>query len=305
MAIRLQGLVAAAFTPMHDDGSVNLEAVGPLVERLAADGVSGLFVCGSTGEGPLLTREERMATAAAYVEAARGRLPVVVHVGHASLAEARALAAHAQSIGADAISAAPPWYIRPATVDVLVDCLAEITAAADRLPFYYYHIPSLTGVNLDLCELLERAGDRIGTLAGVKYTAAEIDRYQQLVELNGGRFDILFGRDEMLLSGLAAGAQGAIGSTYNFAAPLYLRLIDAFRSGDMVTARRHQSLAVRAIHILLKHRGQPAFKAMMRLAGIDCGRCRLPHVSLDEGETEQLRAELEAIGFLAAARGCE
>jgi len=294
---RIKGLVAATFTPMRADGSLNLDQVGPLVDRLVDEGLGGLYVCGSTGEGPSLSTEEREQTAAAYVEAAAGRIPVVVQVGHCSLVEARRLAAHAAEIGADAFSSVPPWYFRPGSVEVVVDCLAEIAGAAPGLPFYYYNIPALTGVALDMVELLRQAGPRLENLVGIKYTAPTVDEFQALVELDGGRWDILFGRDEMLLSGLAAGARGAIGSTYNLAAPLYRRVIDAFEQGNVDLARKHQARSVEMIRLMLGRGGLPAFKALMGILGVDCGPCRLPQVPLWADQTAQLRTDLEAIGF--------
>ncbi len=295
MDFRLTGLVAATFTPMHDDGSLNLDRVGPIVEHLIERQLAALYVCGSTGEGPLLTVEEREATAAAFVQAAAGRLPVVVQVGHSSVAEARRLAAHAQQIGADAVSAVAPYYFKPTSVDVLLSCLAEMTAGAPALPFYYYHIPAITGVALDPVELFNRAADRLPTLAGIKYTAPTLDEFQTLQSAAGGRYDVLHGRDEMLLAGLATGARGAVGSTYNFAAPLYHALIEAFDGGDVERARSLQATAVSMIRAILHH-GQAGLKAAMGLFGPDCGPVRLPLVSLGRPAIEQLRADLEAIG---------
>ena len=127
---RLEGLVAAVHTPMKADGSINPDQIGPVVGHMLDHRISGLYVLGSTGEGVSMTAEERREVAAEYVSAAAGRLPVIIQVGHNSVAQARNLAAHAQKIGADAISAVPPTYFKPADVDVLVDCLAEITADA-------------------------------------------------------------------------------------------------------------------------------------------------------------------------------
>jgi len=302
MESRLTGLVAAAFTPMRPDGSLNLAQVGPIVEHLIADRIAAAYVCGSTGEGPLLTVDERIATAEAYVEAAAGRLPVVVQVGHSSLADACRLAAHAQQIGADAVSAVAPYYFKPASVDVLVDCLAQITAAAPQLPFYYYHIPAITGVGLDLMELLTRAPERLPTMVGIKYTASTMDEAQALRAFDGGRYDVLHGRDEMLLAGLATGARGAIGSTYNFAAPLYHRLIAAFEAGDLDEARRQQELSLAMIRTILGPLGQAGLKAAMNLIGPGCGPTRLPLVSPDSHQAAQLRESLRSIGFFNWAR---
>lgn len=302
MDFRLTGLVAAGFTPMHADGSLNLGQVGPIVDHLVGHGLNAIYICGSTGEGPLLTIEERKATAAAYVRASGGRLPIVVQVGHSSPAEARRLAAHAQQIGADAVSAVAPYYFKPESVDVLVQCLVEITAGAPELPFYYYHIPSFTGVGLDMVELLRCASDNVPTLVGIKYTAPTLDETQTLLEFADGRFDILSGRDEMLLAALATGARGAIGSTYNFAAPLYRRLMAAFQAGDLAEARRCQALSVAMIRAIFHRGGQAGMKAAMNLIGPDCGPARLPLVTCGPQQVAKLERDLRTIGFFDGAR---
>lgn len=305
MQYTLRGLVAATFTPLHGDGTLNLGQIEPVVEHLIGNGLAGLYVCGTTGEGPSLSTEEREAVAAAYVAAVGGRVPVVVQVGHTSLADASRLAAHARAIGADAISAIPPFYFQPASVDALVDCLAEITAAAPDLPFYYYHIPALTGVQFDVVDVLRLAPDRLPSLAGIKYTGTNVDGFQACTEFERGRFDILFGCDEMLLCGLAAGARGAVGSTYNYLAPLYRCVIDACQRGNLDEARRYQGLAVKFVHAILRWRGIAGLKAVMKLIGVDCGPNRLPLLSLQPGEIDQLRNELDAMGFFETCRGLE
>ena len=120
MDFRVSGLIPAVFTPMRPNGDVDLDQIPAITDQLINEGVSGLYVCGSTGEGPSLTREERMAVAEAYVRAAAGRVPVLVQVGHNSIREAQLLAEHAQTIGADAISAVPPSYFSVASLDNLL-----------------------------------------------------------------------------------------------------------------------------------------------------------------------------------------
>lgn len=296
----ITGLVPATFTPMHDDGSLNLAQVGPLVDHLAARGVSAIFASGSTGESASLTTAERQAALAAFCEAAAGRLPVIAHVGHTSLADAAALAAHAQQAGAAAIAALPPFYFKPASVTTLVACMAEIAAAAPDLPFYYYHIPGLTGVNLDMVEFLRQGAARIPTLAGIKYSAPTLYEFQACANFDGGRFNMLFGVDEMLLSGLAAGAHGAVGSTYNFAAPLYQAIMRAFAAGDVAAAQRLQLLSAQMVlKVIGGYRALPSLKSMMGFAGVECGPPRLPQVALTPAERAALHADLAELGFLA------
>jgi len=302
----LRGLVAAVFTPMHEDGSLHLEQVPVLVDHLEANNVQGLFVCGTTGESASLTTDERCAVAGAFVRAARGRLRAIIHVGHNALADARVLAAHAQEIGADAVGAAPPSYFRPGSVDVLIDCCAHIAAGAPRLPFYYYHIPVLTHVAFPMIEFLAQAGTRIPTLRGIKYTWEDLADYQQCLTWADGRYDILFGRDEMMLASLPVGARGWIGSTYNYDAPIYHRLREAYARGDLDAARTEQARAIASVGFLKRLRGVACGKVLMKFAGVDCGPPRLPNRRLSAAEEAGLRRELESLGYFDwhAASSC-
>lgn len=297
MKNRYTGLIAAAFTPMCEDGSLNLAQIPSIVDHLVGAGISGLYVCGATGEGPSLSSEERRAVATAYVKAAAGKLPVIIQVGHNSLVEARGLASHAEAIGAGAISAMPPLCYKFESLRTLIDCLGQIASAAPTLPLFYYHIPSMTGMNFDMVEFLREGGKHLPNLAGIKYSHSAIEEYQACLQLESQRFDVLFGRDEMLLSALAVGAKGAIGSTYNLAGPLYRQVITAFERGDHGEARRCQTLAVEMIRVCYRYRGQPAFKAAMKLIGPDCGTSRLPLETLTSNEVKALKEELDGIGF--------
>lgn len=296
MDFRLTGLVPAVFTPMRPNGDINLEQIPAITEQLINEGVSGLYVCGSTGEGPSLTREERMAVAEAYVKATAGRVSVLVQVGHNSIREARLLAEHAQAIGADAISAVPPSYFSVASLDNLLDMLAELLTAAPDLPFYYYNIPHLTHAQIDVVRLLEESAKRLPSLVGVKYSAPTVYELQACAGVAGGRYNLLFGSDEMLLSGLVAGAHGAVGSTYNFAMPLYRRIVDAYAAGDIAGAQRCQAFSVQMVRQVVRY-GNPGLKTMMKFIGLDCGPARLPQTSLAPAEETTLRRMMEEIGF--------
>jgi N-acetylneuraminate lyase len=294
---RLDGLVAATYTPLDDDGKVKVTVVSPMVKHLLGSGINGLYVCGSTGEGMSLTSGERKDVAEAYVQAAEGRVPVIIQVGHNSLSEARQLAEHAQEIGADVISATCPSYFKVADVEALVDCMAEVASAAPDLPFYYYHIPALTGSTLDVVEFLQRGGDRIPNLVGLKYTDTKLYEFQQCLELDNGRFDVVWGCDEMLLGALATGTRAAIGSTYNIAAPIYRQIITAFAAGDLSESRRLQSLSVKMIRTLNHFPFHSAMKAVITMRGLSVGGCRLPQGRLSDSDVHALRAELDAIDF--------
>ena len=299
MTEKLSGLIAATYTPMHEDGSLNLALVPNLVNHLLRNGVGGLYVGGSTGEGMSLTTKERQAVAEAYVQAAGGQLPVIVQVGHNSLKEARGLARHAAELGVTAISATSPSYFKPGSLDVLIDCMAEIASAAPETPFYYYHIPKFSGNDASMVDFLAAAAKRIPSLRGVKFSDLYTADYQSCLELDHGRFDVLWGCDEMLLSALVVGARAAVGSTYNFMAPLYLRAMDAYDNGDLRAARGHMSAVLKILRVLNgRHVAlAPAMKFAMGVIGLDCGPSRAPLDSVSQEAGQALRQDLLESGL--------
>lgn len=298
----LTGLIAAPHTPMHADGRLNEAAIERQAEWLVTHGVSGAFICGTTGEGLSLTVSERIRVADQWCRVARGKLAIVVHTGHACLHDARELASHAEKCGADAVAAMIPALFKPRSVAELVDCCAQIASASPGLPFYYYHIPSMTGLNFSMADFLHEASARIANLAGVKFTHEDLMDLHQCLRVEQGRFNLLFGRDEILLSALVLGARGAVGSTYNFAAPIYLRMMAAFAAGDLATAEQEQARAAAMIRTLNRYGGLAAGKAVMKMFGLDCGPVRLPLRDLTADQYQALATDLERIGFFESAR---
>jgi N-acetylneuraminate lyase len=293
----LSGLIAAPYTPFRPDGELALDVIPRLAALLARNGVSGAFVCGTTGEGHSLTTEERRRVVEAWRQAVPSGLKLVVHVGHLSLGESCALARHAQEIGVDAIATIAPNFFKPPGATELVAWCQQVAAAAPALPFYYYHMPAMTGVAISVTDFLAEADGKIPSLVGVKFTHEDLMDYSRAGEVAGGRYAMLFGRDEILLAGLCLGAVGAVGSTYNFAAPLFLRLMRAFAAGDLETARREQARARDFITVLHRHGGLVAGKMVMKLIGIDCGPVRLPLRQPGAAAEQSLRKELEQVGF--------
>jgi N-acetylneuraminate lyase len=300
MKEHLTGLIAAPHTPMHQDGSLNLAVVDRQVQCLINNGIKAAFICGSTGEGISLSTNERMQVAEKWKAAVGDLLPILVHVGHHCLIEAKILAEHAEKqIAARAIAAIAPSYFKPKSIDDLVLFCAGVASAAPQTPFYYYHQPANSGVCFPMVDFLRIAADKIPNLAGLKYTHGDLVDFGRCLDFEGGRFNILIGQDENLLAALALSARGAIGSTYNFAAPLYQRIINAYEAGDMSAAQKEQSLARELAAVMGKFGDAPAMKAAMKIIGIDCGPCRLPWRSLSDREYHQLWAELERIGFFS------
>jgi len=297
--VKLTGLIAAPVSPFDARGNVDVSCVSDYAAFLQERGVSGVFVNGSTGESLSLSLAERKVIAEAWC-AAKSKLTVIIHVGANSLPEAEDLAVHAQDIGAAAIGAMPPCFFCPKLAGAIDYCEA-VAAAAPGLPFYYYHIPSMTRVNIQIRDFLEQGASRIPTLSGVKFTFDDIMDFQRSLEFENGRFDLLFGRDEILLAGLAVGAKGAVGTTYNYMPATYLEIMTAFAAGDMAAARRLQAKSQALVGILHESGSSIACsKAIMALLGLDCGPCRVPLLRFDASKMAWLKARLDQIGFFGA-----
>jgi N-acetylneuraminate lyase len=285
-------LIAAPHTPFATNGDLALDLVAQQAAHLRGDGVQGVLIAGSTGEGSSLSGDERRALAARWTEAADG-LQVWIHIGHNSPREAASLAAHATEIGAHGICAAPPSWFPLGSVDRLVDTCAEMAAGAPDLPFLYYHIPVLSHVNVPMVKFAAAARDRIPNFRGIKYTHLDALDFQACVREHGDAIKLYWGCDELLVTGLALGAHGAVGSTYNFATPLYHRLIAAHAAGATDEARALQSKAAELVELLAGHNYMAAAKATMKYLGVDVGTVRCPMPPLADGGEAKLFADLE------------
>jgi len=297
MKLKLSGLIAAPFTAFNADCSLNLPLIELQAKALAENNVNGTFICGTTGEGLSLTTGERIQIAEKWMSVAPRSLPIIVHVGHQSLNESRQLAAHADRLGASAFATIAPTFFRVSYLEQLVNYCVQIAEAAPTLPFYYYHMPAMTGADFSMHDFLKLASRRIPNLAGIKFTHENLMDYARCLNFEEGRFNILFGRDEILLSALAMGATGAVGSTYNYMPSIYHRMIEAFNAGELENARRFQFMAIQIIAVMSRHGGLPAGKAIMKMIGIDCGPVRSPLQNLSPVALESLTRELDQLGF--------
>ncbi|KAJ7992981.1 hypothetical protein DPEC_G00267710 [Dallia pectoralis] len=236
------GLVAATFTPLTSKGEINLAEIGPYVDYLLEQqGVKSIFVNGTTGEGMSLTVEERKLLAAEWCNKAKYKMDnVIVHVGCLSLKDSQELARHAGEIGADGIAVISPSFFKPATADALKQFLQEVAAVAPAVPFYYYHIPAVTGVHLQSRDVLEGIEALIPSFRGLKFSGSDLMDFGQCVSYSPPHWSLLYGMDEQLIGALAMGANGAVGSTYNYLGSRVNKLMSAFNEGDLPMARTIQ-----------------------------------------------------------------
>ena len=292
----LHGLVAATHTPFHPDGSLAPEVVELQAAHLAKQGITSAFITGSTGEGHSLTRDERVAIFKAWAEVApKYATRVIAHAGSNCLEDAKYFAAAAADLGLDSVAALAPSYFKPQSLEALIDWCASIASAAPSLPFYYYDIPVLTGVEFPMDKFLTQAASRIPNLAGIKFTNSDLNAYARCLAVEDGRFDLPWGIDEVLLDAWDVGARGAVGSSYNFAASLYHEALAARERGDLETAREIQQKAVDVITALAKIGYLGAAKAVMELQGVPVGPARQPIANPTPAQIESLRPLLESL----------
>lgn len=298
---KIKGLIDAPFTPFHEDGSLNLAPIPEYAALLARNGLKGVFINGSSGEGYMLTEEERMQLAEAWMAAVPEDFKVIVHVGSTSVMSSRRLAEHAQKIGAWGIGAMATPFPKIGSIEQLCRYCEEIASAAPELPFYYYHIPAFNGAFLSMYDFLKAVDGRIPNFAGIKYTFESLYEYNHCRRYQNGKFDMLHGQDETILPCLAmGGAQGGIGGTTNYNGRCLTGILEAWKKGDLEKARQLQDFAQDVIDVICNFRGNiVGGKRIMKLIGLDLGPNRVPFMSVTEEEEQELRRQLEAIDFFS------
>lgn len=296
---KIKGLINAPFTPFDKKGEVNLEPIEVYANMLQKNGLVGVFINGSSGEGYMLTEEERMIIGERWMQVAPADFKVIVHVGSTCVKQSNKLAQHAQDIGAFAIGAMASPFPKAGRIEELVKYCEEIACGAPNLPFYFYHIPALSGVFLPMLPFLKAVDERIPNFAGIKYTFESMYEYNQCQLYKNGKFDMLHGQDETILPALAmGGAQGGIGGTTNYNGRELVGIIDAWNNVDIETAREKQNFSQDVINVIVNYRGNiVGGKRIMKLIGLDMGMNRTPFQNMTEEEENRMKKELEAINF--------
>lgn len=293
------GLIAATHTPMNSRGDIQYDVIPSYYQHLKKSKVVGIFLNGSTSEGYHLTTDERKSTVDAWSNAiGEDDFKLFVFTGHLATREACEMAEHAASYkNVYGISATAPFYQKPSSQELIIALCKEIAEKAPFKPFYYYHIPVLTQVNLPIAQFLINAKKEIPNLQGVKYTHNDLEEYLVARNIANGSFEIFAGFDELSLANRALGAKKFIGSSYNFLAPLYYEMFDCFDKGDFSQAQQLQLQAIQIIRVLASYGYISACKFVMAELGINNGYVRLPSKQISESEKSTLMEELEKIGF--------
>ena len=274
---KIEGLIAAPFAPLSAKDEVMYDSIPGYYDFLERNKIVGAFINGSTGEGVSLTQKEKMKTVEAWTACSKEKktVKVISLVGGTSYKECIENAQHSAENGVDAIALLAPYYFKPAGAKQLAEFCALVAEAVPQIPVYFYHIPVLSGCYVNMYDFLQEAAI-IPNLAGIKYTHEDFMDFLSCIHFMDGKYDMMWGRDENMLSALVLGSRSAVGSTFNYAAPLYYQMIDAFDNGDLPLARKLQQMSIDMIRLLGKYGGIATGKAYMKYVGLDMGQFRLP-----------------------------
>ena len=275
---------------MDQSGNVNFEMLEAIADFQIGNGLNGFFVCGTTGEGLLLSEDERNEIVDRLVKHVNGRVAVVAHVGHPSTDVATRLAKASADRGADWIASIPPVFYGQSR-ESAVRHYQQIAQATD-LPFMVYSIGQEIDPTADL-ELFE-----IPNVSGMKYTGANFFSVQQLARNLKPGTSLLSGFDEQFVAGQSFGFDGGIGSTYNFAPGYYADIFRSYHGGNIEQAASLQEKINRVTHLMIQYENWSYRKAIMRYIGYDCGACRAPYAPISENEYQQFAEKLDALGVL-------
>lgn len=282
------GVIPALITPFEEDESISEQKIRMLIENLIEQGVNGFYIAGSTGEGFLMSIEERKRVAHIAIDQVKGRVPVIVQVGTIAAKSAIELAEDAYKAGADAISSVPPFYYK-FSFDEIYNYYSDV-ASATPLPLIVYSIPSTTGVDISL-ESIEKLYT-IKNVKGIKYTSMNHYEMQRIKQSIGRDFMVYSGADEMCLSGILMGADGIIGSLYNVNPELYIKIYNNLIKNDIISAKHNMEIANDIIQIFLKYNYYPSLREALKWMGLDSGRCRRPFKKLNDSEVQNLKGDL-------------
>jgi len=285
------GIWPALVTPFTEDNAVNLPILRDLVDYLIDKKVDGFYVCGSTGEGILMSVVERKLVAETVLSQAKGRVPVIIHIGAMALVDARDLAQHAGDHGAAGVSSIlPPPY---SGIDSLYTYFENLASAVPNLPVLAYMLNS----SYNNVELMRRLM-QIPNLMGAKYTGPDVYEFGEVVRLRDKNWTMLSGMDEVCLYASMQGAHGNIGSTLNFMPGVYRRIHECVQTGNLAEGQALQLRANRVTTLMINAGFMGAIKqVVMPLIGFECGPPRLPHPCLKPERFAQLQRDLELANF--------
>ena len=299
--MKLHGHVSAVFTPVNEEGELDVTPLPKLAARLQEWGVENVMVGGTTGESLSFSYEERMECVKAWLKIApEYGLNVYVHAGMDSVqSAAKYVGELAEMDGVKGIFAMPPVYFKPKNIDNLVDTMTAIAGAAPDLPFWYYHFPAMTGVDFNMFQFTQAVDEsgKMPNFMGVKFTNEILMDFNSIGHYKKGKYNMLMGRDEILTSALATGVCDAdVSSTVNFLT-YNLLATNTWNAGDLQSAENLQLKTVEVIETWVKMMGDlNTQKAILKMTGIDFGPLRLPQENMTKEQEIELGTALHKLG---------
>lgn len=290
---KFEGVMPALVTPLKSDRkTVDEGAARKLIDFLIGQGADGFYILGSTGEGLVLSEEERMKMCEIVTDHVKGKKNIICHVAATDFESAVRLAKHAEKAGVDAISAIPPIFFAYSDDDIY-NYYSRL-ASATSLPFIMYNNYFVNGGMS--ADIVKKMFDEIDNITGVKWTVNNYYELMLLKEMTHGEMNIINGPDEMLICGLSSGADAGIGSTYNVMLPQYIEIYKSFREGNIKKAREIQLKVDKVIRIVKKYKDVPTVKHMIKMLGIDVGDATFPMKSFAD-DASLLEKELSEAGW--------
>lgn len=290
--MKFKGVMPALVSPLDANENINVPVLNQLLNDLLAKGADGFYLCGATGEGIAIDPEQRMVLAEEAIETVGGRKPCIVQVASGNFEDAIRLAKHAEKVGAAAISATPPLFFSYDKDDVY-NYYKKLADAVSIPMMIYYNPAAGFHINADIAAKMFE----IDNVTAIKWTSSDYYQMMRLRDLTKGEMNIINGPDEMLLMGLAAGADGGIGTTYNFMFDIIRGIYDNFMKGDLETAREYQTRAIRIISVLLSYKIIPAAKAVLEAQGYAVGNATFPMKRYSDAEKATIVEQMKAAGL--------
>lgn len=285
------GFLAALPTPLTESGGLDGKAVTALVQNAKEQGLDGLYVGGSTGEGILLSPEMRAEMFKAVADAANGSMKLIAQVGAIEVAQAENIAVAAAKAGFNEVSSTPPIYFKHSYAEIKQ--FYKDLQSACGLPMVLYNIPALTGVSLPNRLFFELSAEI--NISGIKYTSPDIIQLVGLLDGLNDSVPVYYGVDEMLLAGLSVGCHGGIGSTYNILGREYRKLAEYLVAGNLSAAAKMQAKANRFIDVLVSMQMPTALKACLEIRGVMSGRPVKPFHAISKEDMLRLEKALQAL----------
>ena len=293
MERKIEGIITALITPFTEEGDIDEQALQELVEFQVKSGVHGLYPCGTVGEGPTMSVEQRKRVAEIVVDKVKARIPVTVHIGAINTTMTVELAKHAEKVGADALGCVTPYYFT-LDDDAIVEHYRRV-AETVRMPIFVYNIPHRTNINITPNLMAKLA--KLPNITGIKDSSRDFTQLCEYIEKLGKGFTIICGTDALIIPALFMGAKGSISAISNVFPELFVDAYDAYKNRSYEKAITLQYRIIAARRVLAKPAIAP-LKEALKMRGYRAGTVKNPLRPMTEGETIKLRDSLMELGLI-------